>query len=119
MYDVDYNSHFTYNNEIYDVPCCFQIWIRKDEARIINSYTTSKYIEFTTKDNADVALRRAGGKAGQLLEGLNHTASSTYFIKLLSDDALTKLQNLDLTIVNQTAGVKSISKEEIYKQLGE
>lgn len=118
-FDIDYDSHFTHNGEEIVVPCCFQIWVRKDHERIIKRFESSKYIEFTTKDNADIAVRRAGGNAGKVLEGLNHTESSTYFIKLLTDDALEKLKNIDLTITNQTAGIKSISKEELIMLLGE
>lgn len=111
--DFDYKSHFLFENKEIDVPCCFQVWERRDVPRTTKNRTTSEFIEFTTKECADIAVRRAGGKAGQILDGLDHSKSSTYFIKLLRPDSLSRIQSINLDVAGNTVGVKSISKHEL------
>lgn len=112
--DLPKNS-FILDDNIYDVPCCFQVWVQKEESRkIIKNKTTSKYFKFVDKDDATHAIRRVGGKSGQLLEGLKHSKSSTYFIKVLDNNILQILPNIEIkNIINSTAGVRSISKHEL------
>ncbi len=107
------DNAFTVEGRDKDVPCVFQIWEYRKKERIKIPTANCKYIEFTTKDKATVAVRRAGGKAGQILEGLNHSEVSTYFIKVKDPTVLNVLRVIDLTVVNNTAGVKSISKHEL------
>jgi len=100
-----------------DVPCVFQIWEYKDRQREIVDNVVCKWIEFTTKDNATIAIRRAGGKAGQLLDGVEHSKASTYFIKEKHPLVRKAIQLIDLSVVSHTAGVKSISKNELCREL--
>lgn len=120
-YDLSYEidlplDSFEVDGKSVSVPCVFQIWVKCKKDRKLPKQEGSSIIEFTTKDKADIAVRRAGGKAGQILEGLNHTESSTYFIKLLHKDALLCIKLIDTKVAEDTAGVKSISKQEIIKQ---
>lgn len=104
---------FTVEGKSVDVPSVFQIWVYSDKERSVKESEDCKWFEFTTKENADIAVRRAGGKAGQLLEGLDHTESSTYFIKTLHKDVVKAIKLIDKKVVENTAGVKSISKQEL------
>jgi len=110
------NKAFSVEGADYNVPCVFQIWEYKAKARVVKSLPKTDWITFTTKDNADIAIRRAGGKAGQILEGIEHSESSTYFIKLNHRSALTALRFMNLAVVDFTAGVRSISKTELINE---
>jgi len=119
VFDIDLpKKSFILNNEEYDVPCCYQIWEYRQENRAILKNYTNPYIEFVTKDDADICIRRAGGKAGQVLEGLEHSESSTYFIKILDQRVHNIINNLNFSsIKDNTAGVRSVSKYELVEEL--
>ena len=99
------------------VPCVFQIWEYKKRKREKEEKTQCKWIEFVEKDVADIAVRRAGGKAGKLLDGLNHSKESTYFIKTNHNMVSKAIQLINLEMVDNTAGVRSISKDELCKEI--
>lgn len=110
--DLPKNSFLVDGNE-YDVPCVFQIWVRfnYERKKLID---IPDYIQFVEKDQADFAIRRVGGKSGKILDGFDHTLTSTYFVKSDIPDIKEILQAIDFSdIVNNTAGVKSLSKKEI------
>jgi len=96
-----------------DVPCVFQIWEYKPNKRIKTDISKCPWISFTSKEDADIAIRRAGGKAGKVLVGLDHSESSTYFIKVKNALVKKALNVINLSVVDNTAGVKSISKGEL------
>ena len=97
------------------MPCCLSIWVKTTEEQLYNSKKNSSLFIFTTKENADLAVRRVGGKTGKVLEGLEHSESTTYFIKILKDYEKVYLafKSITLDIINNTAGVRSISKPEL------
>ncbi len=119
-FELEKNS-FILDGKPYDVPCCFQVWCRKKETRPeINTSSVNEFMEFCNKEDADLAIRRAGGRAGKLLEGTDHTESSTYFVKSLIDinQLVGMLNSIDLTKeATNTAGVRSVSKYEIVNAL--
>ena len=107
------DNSFLLDGNPYDVPCVFQIWIKRKSLGLRTPPAKPVYpFEFTTKDKANIAVRRVGGRAGQVLEGLEHSKSSTYFIKA-SAKVIKALRNINLDIASRTAGVKSISKDEL------
>jgi predicted RNA methylase len=108
---TDLTSHY--------VPCVWQVWVRSNKPRVLNIPSIeNEWVEFTTKDKATHAIRRVGGKAGKLLEGLDHNKSSTYFINEKVVGAIKHIINADFSsVVNSTAGVRSISKREIIAYL--
>ena len=114
--DLPKNS-FILNNEPYDVPCCLSIWIKTKEVQNYNVKKTSDLFSFTTKELGNIAVRRVGGRTGQVLEGLDYSTSTTYFIKIDKDydNVLKAFKNIDLTIINDTVGVRSISKSELIE----
>jgi len=107
------NNAFTVDGKNKHVPCVFQIWEYRKTPRKQTPAAECKHLTFVTKDEANVAVRRAGGKAGQVLDGLEHSETSTYFIKVEDDTVLNVLRVIDLSVVENTAGVKSISKHEL------
>lgn len=101
----------------YDVPCVFQVWKRMKKKRIIADITKGNpFFEFTDKQNADFCIRRVGGRAGQLLSGINHNEQTTFFLKSLRDDAMLAVDvcfPAFAQLRDMTAGVRSVSKSEI------
>lgn len=119
--DLPKNAFFFYEkeDEYYDVPTIFQIWQRVDKPRECTiMLTTSPYFNFVDKSSEhDICVRRAGGKAGQIVEG-DLTPSSTYFLKLVDPRVIHALHIYDYSkYVNNTAGVKSISKHELIFEI--
>jgi len=114
--DVIKNA-FTVDGKNKDVPCVFQIWEYKKSKRELIKQEGCEFIEFTTKENADLAVRRVGGKAGKLLDDLNHSETTTYFIKTNHTMVKKAIQLIDLSCIENTAGVRSISKSELCKEV--
>lgn len=115
--DLDLPSYsFTVSGVPHDVPCCFQVWKRKAKTRsLLLPAIENPYLEFTSPRRADFAVRRVGGRAGQILPGLDHSESSTYFIRAKGDVRQLKavINSIDFAEINHTAGVRSLSKREL------
>lgn len=115
---------FILNGEPYHVPCCFQIWVRKDfKRKPIDTDADCPYITFVEKhEDPDFAFRRVGGRAGKLLDGLDYNGVSTYFIKatIEKDVVENALKSIDLSEeACNTVGVRSVAKYEIVNKLNE
>ena len=119
-YDLPVNS-FLVDNKEHDVPCVFQIWIKKDINRIIPKKIAPNNFKFAKKDeNPDISFRRVGIYAGSIYKEIDHKSSqSHYFIKFdnpLVDEKYTELSNINYPSKNNTVGPKSISKQELIKE---
>ena len=106
----------------YSVPCVWQIWQRKETKRKPAPKPINRWFEFTMPRHADFCVRRVGGRAGQVLAGLDHSSSSTYYLRALvgidSHALAADISKLDLKeIVNSTVGVRSLSKGELILAL--
>ena len=113
--DVEDNAFLVEGRDKH-VPCVFQVWKLTKCKRVKVPTASCKEIVFTTADKANIAVRRAGGRAGQVLQGLNHSKSSTYFIKA-TEIGIEALHKIDLSVVDNTAGVRSISKHELCTEI--
>ena len=112
--DLPRNSFILGNTE-YDVPCVFQIWEHSAEQRDSLDIDISVYFDEVNKTNATHAIRRVGGQAGKILKGLDHSESTTYFVRMAEDIAekVTELYPLIKEEASHTAGVRSITLKEI------
>lgn len=120
--DLPKNS-FVLNDEPYDVPCCFQIWekrARKRKRKVVD--LKNEIFDFVSKDEADFAVRRVGGRTGKCQSDLEKAAEvSHYFLKIKKRSIkkrklMSFIDSLDVAeIINATAGVKSISKPEFVE----
>lgn len=114
--EIDNNS-FEVNETSYDVPCVFQIWMKKDTAR--DKELKIEPLGFNYVKNTasyDLTIRRVGVNAGTAKDkSIKVSAQSHYFIKL---DDLSKKEDLLVAINNHTfpsntVGPRSLSKNEI------
>ena len=115
--DLPKNS-FLVDNKEHDVPCLFQIWEKRNYQRK-HKKLKNGFIEYTHPDKADFVIRRVGGNAGKVFVGEDFkkfAIHSNYFCKALRKDIniIEILKNIEFShVVNNTAGVRSLSKGEI------
>ena len=118
---LNINSSFILQDKTIDVPCVFQIWIRKDIERIKTVKLKPSNFSFVKKtEDFDLAFRRVGVNAGYVetdknkFETLN--VNCFYFIKINDDvnkdEFINKIKTLNFDF-NNTVGPKSISKQEL------
>jgi hypothetical protein len=114
---------FIYLGQAYDVPCVFQIWIKKEDQRVIEKNEfTNEWFDFVKKSEGEAAIRRVGGRSGlAYFDFANAAESSHYFIKskgMPMVKLVDYINGVDFSkIVNSTAGVRSLSKFELIKEL--
>jgi hypothetical protein len=119
---------FEYKDQTYNIPCVFQIWIRKPERRpeIIQEKLESSQLEFIkmtepkTTNDAIVSIRRVGFYAGKAKRYENENNQSHYFLKVVN----TRLADLVIEYLNSihwefnnSVGPRSISKQEFIREL--
>jgi hypothetical protein len=112
---------FLVNNKEHDVPCIFQIWIKKTYDREVSTKLEPHNFIFVEKtDNPNISFRRIGVNAGTIdVNSTNKSVQSHYFIKFTNANDLEKNIELLNTIVydsNNTVGPKSIGKQEVIKE---
>jgi len=116
------NKSFLVDGSEHDVPCLFQIWVKRDYDRDIIQKEDPLHFTFVDKDaNPDISFRRVGVNAGKIdVNSENKSIQSHYFIKFTNGSTtveanLIKLQNIHFDHEN-TVGPKSISKPELITQ---
>lgn len=119
--DMVENS-FTLNGEDYNVPCVFQVWVRRDTKRVKEVSTIiNEYIRFVKKEDADFRVQRVGGRSGKSDKNLDVSEQSNYFIKNISnledDRIIDVLNKLNYPSKDFTTGPRSIPKGELVECL--
>jgi len=123
IYEVDLpKNSFMLNNIEHNVPCVFQIWIKKNEERMIADKLIPKNFSFVKKEeDHHISFRRVGVNAGAInTDTTDKSIQSHYFIKfdekIYNEDLLSKLRDLTFKSSEDTVGPKSISKQELIKE---
>tara|TARA_B110000971_G_C20012742_1_gene502403 strand:+ start:1102 stop:1938 length:837 start_codon:yes stop_codon:yes gene_type:complete len=121
QYDLPENS-FLIDGKEYDVPCVFQIWVKKKNKRKVKKKEIPKYFSFVKKgDNPDLSFRRVGVYAGKIDKNYkNKSIQSHYFIKLndnINLDTFLERYSKIRFENNNTVGPKSICKPELIEML--
>ena len=120
-FDLPKNS-FIVDKKEYDVPCVFQIWIKKDTYRkVAEKFIPNKYKFVKKEEEHDISFRRVGVNAGDVdIHTEKKSIQSHYFIKfdndLFSNEIFIKLSKINHECKNNTCGPKSISKQELIKE---
>ena len=123
-YDIPKNS-FLVNGKQHDVPCVFQIWVKKDIKRTPPVKLIPKHFTFVKKnEDHDISFRRVGVYAGKIdIETENKSPQSHYFIKFkdveVNEELLEKIKNIYFECSDYTVGQKSISKQELIKEFNQ
>jgi len=119
-YDLPEYS-FTINDDSYNVPCVFQIWIKKNVYKSIPTKLIPHKYKFVKKTlEHDISFRRVGVYAGEICKDTElKSIQSHYFIKfdnILTDELFNQLSQINYNCKNNTVGPKSISKQELIKE---
>jgi hypothetical protein len=120
-WELPINS-FLINDVDHDVPCVFQIWVKKAVERVKPQKLTPNNFIFVKKDSAhDISFRRVGVYAGNVSKDTeDKSVQSHYFIKfndgVLTDEAYNKIKSINFGKSSDTVGPKSISKQELIKE---
>jgi hypothetical protein len=123
IYETDLpENSFLVEGVEHDVPCIFQIWQKKIYDRI--SYIKlepSGFIFVKKTENPDISFRRVGVNAGKIDSNIeDKSIQSHYFIQFTNGkpliDNMNKLSKIKFSF-NNTVGPKSISKQELIKEL--
>ena len=114
---------FIVNGESYNVPCIFQIWIKKSNTRNKEKKIFPLGYKFVKKTELpDISFRRVGVNAGSIYRGddiINKSEQSHYFIRFdkeLDDDTFKKICKLNYKSRNDTVGPRYISKPELTRE---
>ena len=113
-------NSFVFEGKPCDIPCIFQIWQYKNEPRIISipENTIFNFIKKADATEDTFCISRVGNNAGEVLLGLDHPESSTYFCDAKIPFAKQIIRMMAIYgglegVVDSTAAQKSLSKPEI------
>lgn len=115
-------NSFVFEEKEYNVPCVFQIWEKREIKREkIPQKTKTEFFQFTTKSDADIAIRRVWWLAWKVIENFSsYKEASHYFLQIDKKTDKVKIINtlkliykeLNKTAFN-TAWNPSLSKNEL------
>ena len=122
LYEIDLpEKSFLVNKQEHNVPCIFQIWIKKTYNREVSAKLEPHNFIFVEKtNNPSISIRRVGVNAGTIdVNSANKSVQSHYFIRFTNTNSLEKNIDLLKSVVydsNNTVGPKSIGKQELIKE---
>lgn len=118
-YEMDLpEKSFLVNNVEHDVPCVFQIWIKRSDPRPAPDRLEPLHFEFVKKKEGQVSFRRVGVHAGAMDTILeDKSPQSHYFLRFLPPPPSLAEMIRRLTQArfphDNTVGPRSISKQEL------
>lgn len=121
--DLDEDS-FVLNDKSYNVPCIFQIWLKRDIKREkITIYEPYKYTFVKKDESPSISFRRVGVNAGKIDTFIeDKSEQSHYFIKFSDELSINSVIN-ELKKINfphnNTVGPRSISKQELITRFNQ
>ena len=111
---------FLINGVAHDVPCIFQIWVKRPENRVKDTRESESGFKYKRpNEDYDLAIRRVGGLAGKAYRrGIKEfNAQTHYFVKLdnIENGAIEKFMERvnSHKFSDNTVGPRSISKTEM------
>lgn len=119
------DSSFVFGGERRSVPCCFQIWVRKDQRRENKPHViTHPDFQFCkNKQDAHFAIRRVGRRAGSVVRDFqDYAQTSHYFIRAKDcpQTLIARFEAMDWSSTKrQTVGPYSVCKEELVQRYAE
>ena len=122
LFEIDLpENSFLVNKQEHNVPCIFQIWVKKTYNREVSAKLEPHNFIFVEKtNNPSISIRRVGVNAGTIdVNSANKSVQSHYFIRFTNTNSLEKNIDLLKSIVydsNNTVGPKSIGKQELIKE---
>jgi hypothetical protein len=109
---------FEVNGVCYDVPCVFQIWLKKAVDRPLVAAVVAKGFQYVKAGSAyHIAFRRVGGNAGKCYTGVGPFNAQTHYFVLLEPKYVGFIERIVSAVNNivfptNTVGPRSLSKSE-------
>lgn len=118
-------NSFEINGKDYNVPCVFQIWIKKDFNRIIHSPEIANGFSFVkSSEKYDIAFRRVGANAGKsfLADNTKNFNTQTHYFLKIDEKYIHKLNEIvdyinGIVFPSNTVGARSLSKPEAITEI--
>lgn len=121
------SNGFIIDNNPVDVPCVFQIWVKKTYHRETVPIEQTTIIDFVKADmKPDIALRRVGVYAGNIMPFATSLSSQSHYFIRFTDNIKKQMtteqfiatfnENFNVDTDN-TVGPKSISKQEFIREI--
>lgn len=124
IFEVDLpDNSFIVNGDAHNVPCIFQIWVKRSYNRDVIEQIEPLNFHFVKKtENPDISFRRVGVNAGTINTDYDKSIQSHYFIKFTNDksvaDNIMRLSTITFDF-NNTIGPRSISKQELIQMFNQ
>ncbi|MDA9010562.1 hypothetical protein N9J17_01200 [Aquiluna sp.] len=98
-----------------DLRTCFQVWEKRDQTRTKISVPNNGFLEKSTPEDADLAIRVFGYGCGNVMRSFPRKANTTLmFLRVLDKSVLNLLDGLDYErFSNNTAYTQALSFPEI------
>ena len=114
-------NSFLLDDTVVNVPCVFQIWIRRETKRPLPVKESANGFRFVKKTEPhDISIRRVGVYTGEIdTNTKDKNIQSHYFIKFnsfVTDEMLHSISNIQYNTSKYTCGPKSISKQDIIRE---
>ena len=110
------NPSFIFKGEDYFAPCVFQVWERRNEERDVSVKKIDPIgFEYVKKENANLVVRRVGGKAGTAYKDKIEERSipPNYFLWVDDVDKIADAINNHPFNIYDTVGPESLTKGEL------
>lgn len=119
LFSINLPKHsFIYEGNDVDVPCIFQIWIKKENLREKIQKIDANGFQFVDKKNADISIRRVGYYAGKISKNIDDKNENThYFIKFDKKNEIIDIGDIKIKSRTYTTGPYSITKNDVIKYL--
>lgn len=114
---------FEVNGVGYDVPCVFQIWVKKTTDRALTVAIAAKGFQYVKAGALyHIAFRRVGGHAGKCYTGVGPFNAQTHYFILLEPKYVGFIERIvtavnNIVFPNNTVGPRSLSKSEANEAL--
>ncbi|MDG2497294.1 MAG: hypothetical protein P8M68_03825 [Aquiluna sp.] len=104
-----------------DLRTCFQVWEKRNETRAKVIVPNNGFLEKSTPEDADIAIRVFGYGCGKVLKSFPREPNTTLmFLRVMDKSVLSALDGLDYErFSNNTAYTKALSFPEINYLLNE
>jgi len=111
---------FTVNGNLHDVPCVFNIWVKKKVNREIPIKLKPLGFKFVKKtDSPDISFRRVGVYAGKVSKVISDKSEQSHYFLSIDNFSPDKMKIIEKEkfnhCKNNTVGPNSISKQELIK----
>jgi hypothetical protein len=97
IFETDLPSEsFLLDDVSYDVPCVFQIWVKKEINREqVQKIEPLSFVFVKQTENPDISFRRVGVNAGVISADIDKSIESHYFIRFTNDKSLKEFLKMD------------------------